>query len=1017
MSSIVRRFVPIIAFIATVSTPAPASPLQYQMEGPPVGVAGVMGDVAASTAAQRLLAAADSREGGVMGTVIDAQTGQPLAGVQLFLPQLGVGMITNARGAFSLSDLPAGTHVIEIRFLGYASEERTISVSAGETVTLEVSLRRQVLDLDAVVVTGTAGGARQREVGTAVSRVDASQLQMAAAPRLAQALQGQVSGLTMTQGGAQAGAAPRIALRGSNSVSQGDHPLIYIDGVRIYSDLASTGLSGAGSNRYNPISNLNVADIERIEVVRGPAATTLYGTEASTGVIQIFTRRGSAGQSAQWSAAVTAGVNTLRHPGPKKDNPEGFGFMQCRDRPMSTGERFSDITCPESGSFAKTALLQRYNVGVRGGVSGFTYAVSGHLGDEGAPIDGSAVGLDRVGYGRDGGFRANFTLDLSPTLSAEWTSSASFSNPRWIAEGTSGAAEWGANMSRGLFGAVRVGGELASAYALLVDAYDKRRQVTTGLTMQHRPFSRFNHRLSVGVDLNQNNASIWFPVGHWNFTSGRFDDRHWSATTVTLDYGANVRTEFWDGAVSSTTSAGFQANQEDERNLLMRTEDYPGPMAVPTLTAGAIRSIPGDSRLRVINAGFYAQQVLGYNDHLFLTGGVRVDGNSAFGSGFGLQAYPKLSVSYVISDMDFWPSHWFESMQLRAAVGEAGKAPGAFSSVRSWSAVVAGDGSAGFRPAALGDSLLGPERSREFEAGFDASLYGGRVTAEATVFRQRTYDALIPVQAPPSMGFLSTQLRNIGTLQNQGAEFSLGLDVVRQAQFNWDLDLMASLLKSEAIDLGGQNISLGTFFGAREGYPVPAYFATTVRNPKEIADPEIENDAFIGPAYPTHTFGVRSSVTIRNQLTISAFGEYQGGAYTYNATSQRLAMRDVFGPCFETQAAHRASLGGDPSAWSQVPAYMRFKCSVVGSEQALNRWVERTDYFRLRSLSLDYRLPAGWVPGAGAATLGLSATNLLTLTDYWGTDPEGNYGGRWPRTDYHGLPPYKTFTASLSVTF
>src|SRR5688572_3172911 len=218
----------------------------------------------------------------VTGRVTDQRSGQPLAAVQVFIAGSGIGALTQQNGRYLLLNIPAGTHTLSAQRIGYGTVTQQITVAAGQTVVQDFTMSEEALALDEFVVTGTAGRARQREVGSAVSRLDASQLTtVKSAPSLSQALQGQVPGLMMTQSGPQGGSAPNIALRGRKSVSQGDEPLVYVDGVRIYSRRAGTGGSGSGGMDFNPISHIKPEDIERIEVVRGPAATTLYGTEAS----------------------------------------------------------------------------------------------------------------------------------------------------------------------------------------------------------------------------------------------------------------------------------------------------------------------------------------------------------------------------------------------------------------------------------------------------------------------------------------------------------------------------------------------------------------------------------------------------------------------------------------------------------------------------------------------------------------------------------------------------------------
>ena len=986
-------------------------------------------------AALLLLAPSLGAQQQVTGRVVNSQTGASVSAVQVFIAGSGIGALSQQNGRYLLLNVPVGTHTLTAQRIGYGQQSAEVTVAAGATVVRDFALAEQALGLDEIIVTGTAGGARQREVGTAVTRLDASDLMMRTAiPSLGEALQGQVTGLQMSQSGGQ-GTAPNINFRGGSSVSQSNAPLFYVNGVRMYSRQADTGTRGSGSYQFNPIAHIKAADIERIEVVRGPAATTLYGTEGSGGVIQIFTRRGSADLPTQWSAGVTMGANSLTHAGPKKDNPNALGFKNCLTRLTSAGDVFRDITCPADGDWIKPALIQRYNVSVSGGTAGFTYAISGRLADEGSPIDGSGIGFgastqyepmdERVGWSKDGGFRGNFTLDLTPTLHAEWSTSLSINSTKYIPTSLGSAYGWVAPMQRGLRGAVQAFGEPASGlHFKFTDPFERRQQWMQGFNLSHLPSSNFDHRLSVGFDLNEVDGETWYHVGHPTNREGFYDKRDWRAGTTTFDYGANFRASLRDGDITSTTSAGFQAYRETERSTLHRIKNFPGQFEVPTLVSGSNRQIISDRIQNVVNAGGYVQQVFGWKDYFFLTAGLRVDGNSAFGSGFGLQPYPKLSVSYVLSDMDFWPSDWFENFRLRGAVGEAGKAPGAFDAVRSWSPIVGRDDQPGFTPGALGDPDLGPERSREYEVGFDASLYGGRVTAEVTGFHRTTYDALIPIRYPASLGFITPQLTNAGTLRAQGAEISLDVGLMRTRLIDWNVGVLYSRLTSEALDLAGRRFNLGygsSITGAagwaREGFPVPAVFGTRTLNVGELAEPILEKDSYFGPGYPVHQLGLRTSVTILNDLTISAFGEWQAGAYKHNQTGQRMTINDTHEPCLPAMMADRKRLAGDPSDWNQFPAEIRAKCSVVPANHGPDRWYEKIDFFKLRTVNLSYQLPAGLVPGTQSATLRASGNNLLKISDYWGQDPEARVRSLFPGTDYHGLPPYKTYTVALNVAF
>jgi outer membrane receptor protein involved in Fe transport len=288
--------------------------------------------------------------------------------------------------------------------------------------------------------------------------------------------------------------------------------------------------------------------------------------------------------------------------------------------------------------------------------------------------------------------------------------------------------------------------------------------------------------------------------------------------------------------------------------------------------------------------------MVGWNDRLFVTGGLRVDGNSSFGEDFGLQPYPKLSVAYVISEERFWPTNILPTLKLRAAIGESGKAPGAFDAVKTWDPVAADEGKPAVTPAQLGNPKLGPERTREMEVGLDMSALNDRISFEATAYRTRTMDALIGVDYPPSQGFTSDQLENVGTLQNRGFEMQLSGTPLRTDKFEWSGRVSWSGMWSRAVDLGGRDISVGLGARVKEGYPVPTVFGARITNPDANADPIVALDSPIGSVYPTHILGLSSTLTFLRDFTFDVLGEFQHGGHLQNWIGYQNAIRFMWYP-------------------------------------------------------------------------------------------------------------------------
>ena len=199
-----------------------------------------------------------------------------------------------------------------------------------------------------------------------------------------------------------------------------------------------------------------------------------------------------------------------------------------------------------------------------------------------------------------------------------------------------------------------------------------------------------------------------------------------------------------------------------------------------------------------------------------------------------------------------------------------------------------------------------------------------------------------------------------------------------------------------------------------EGYPVPAIFGEKIINPNEFADPIVVADTFIGSAYPTKTISLGSTLTLFRDISIDALGEFKLGGHMVNGNGYQNSRRGAWPACYEIQ---RKTLAGDVG---DVTALMRARCALDGGSIAptYDAWIESTDFFRLRSIAVTYRLPPGLIPGASSASLRLAGRNLRTSTDYSGVDPElDDYRNSLARRDYYVLPTYRSFLATLRVSF
>ena len=285
--------------------------------------------------------------GVIEGTVTLAGTSQPVGDVQIQLVGTTRGARSDEAGKFRIPGLGPATYQVRAQRIGYASVTRSVVIAAGQTVTLAIPMREAVLSLEALVVTGTAAESRKKEVGNATAAIDVKAIENEPVKNTQDIISGRAPGVTVMGNSGQPGAGGTIRLRGTNSITQSNSPIVYVDGVRIYSDGGPTTPNARQSTLA--INDVKSDDIERIEIVKGAAATTLYGTEASGGVIQIFTKKGTAG-APRWSFSLGGGQNFMGHVGPSSD-PTGLFLNECTGANLhdAFGTPFVDPTCPSNG--------------------------------------------------------------------------------------------------------------------------------------------------------------------------------------------------------------------------------------------------------------------------------------------------------------------------------------------------------------------------------------------------------------------------------------------------------------------------------------------------------------------------------------------------------------------------------------------------------------------------------------------------------------------------------------------
>jgi TonB-linked SusC/RagA family outer membrane protein len=997
--------------------------------------------------------AAHAQTGRIAGQITDQASSRPLPDVEITVVGSD-GARTRARtdtaGRYVLANVAAGNLRLRARILGHVAQERSVTVRADETVTADFALPVKSIQLDQVVVTGTGGAIERRAVGNVIESIDADQVRQEAAPRNVEQLIGARSpGVIVLPATGQIGTGAQVRIRSVGSLTLGTDPIVYIDGVRMDAD-ASRGPAqrgGAGASRLNDV---NPADIESIEIIKGPAAATLYGTEASNGVVQIITKRGKS-SSARWQFDTRQGTNWLQ-------NPEGrAGLLWARDTlgnlvNMNLYERELQ---QGHGPIFTNGDNQGYALNLSGGTDVTRYYLSSSYDRD--------VGVVPWNWEKKFGGRAN--IDVEPMSKLRLQGSLGYIRDRIrLAQPGEINPDPFSNLVWGRLSNIPTTDGFGFAPRALWDDVQNRAdndRTTTSLTAQHDPFSWFTQRFIVGYDVNSESNWSLYPretaanAGFYGSNGlGSKSVERASRNFLSLDYAGNFKYSF--RAVDFTSTAGFQHYRSEVSNITASGTTFPAsPITVVT---GTTTRNATEGYVANATVGMFVQEQAAWKNRLFLTGAVRGDDNSAFGKEYKAAYYPKVSASWVLSEEPFFRDRvpylprLLGDLRLRAAYGAAGTQPGTFDAARLYAPSTGFQNQAGLVPSSYGNPQLRPERSTELEMGFETSLFNGRMDASYTHFGRDVTDAIVNVPVPPSVGFPGNQVKNIGLMRTWGNEFAANFHVLQGRGVQWSLGTQLANNGSEIKDLGGQQfftVGGGGQAQNRVGFGVADFFMYKVRSATldatgnvlsaicdggtgksglEMGGPDAPCPigtftgtpaprVFWGHSQPTWQMGFNSSLTLWEDLSLYARVDGNGGHLQSNTEIRAL----------HNQGSTKAVIErNDPF----LQTYRAIEADAPGTYKA--------GFLKLRELSATYRIKPSFTRYAGASggSFTLAGRNLSTLWTAqhgWNTprdglihvdvadqhvwDPEIRAVGSRSNGYQTIMPPTSSFIASLRLSY
>src|SRR5438094_654028 len=633
---------------------------------------------------------ATAQQGAIAGRVTDRVTQQPVIGAEVLVLGTNLGGRVGQDGRYRISNISAGQYTLQVRLIGYATASQQVSVTAGGTATVDFAVSAAAVPLEAVVVTATGAEQLKRELGHTVATIDAAKTVEQATPtNLADLLNARAPGVQVLPSGGTTGTGSRIRIRGSSSLSLTNEPIIVVDGIRVENGATgqtatSIGVGGQTPSRLNDISP---EDIESIEIVKGPSAAALYGTDAANGVIQIRTKRGRPGPT-KWNGYVEGGVLNDITAWPANYTSVTNTGASCTLTQSVTGAKpcvidtLRTFNPLEVNSPFQTGSRQQYGVSASGGSDVTTFFLSGDYERE--------KGVYHPNDLRRTSLRANLHHTASRLLDIAVSTGYTSSNlglPQ-NANNSAGIA------SSGLLGSAdgnngRLGyGFLTPSQAFNIIVAQGVERFTGSVNANFRPTSFLTLRAVAGTDVTNRFDQQTISPGLVPLNQNTLDGQRNSNRAQIFNYTANftATSSFrLSPIVTSNTSAGVQLFKDVFAVTLASGRKLVGGT---TSLAGVVVPTVNENTDKFVTLGGYVEEQVGIQDRLYFTGALRGDDNSAFGANFNFITYPKLSGSWVISEEPFFPRwSWLSSLRVRAAWGKSGRQPGPTDAVAFYSPV------------------------------------------------------------------------------------------------------------------------------------------------------------------------------------------------------------------------------------------------------------------------------------------------------------------------------------------
>jgi TonB-dependent starch-binding outer membrane protein SusC len=996
--------------------------------------------------------------GVIVGQVSDKDLQQPVADASIVVVGTGATARTADDGHFRITGVPAGRFEVRAMRLGYATLAVRATVVEGQQSTANFSLTRVAASLNQIVTTATQETESKRANGAAIQVVQADSIPQAPITDFSDMLTSRAAGVVVEHSSGETGTGSTIRIRGASSLYLSNEPIYIIDGVRLDNSPYSTNLSlgGQGTSRVDEIPE---QDIETFEILKGPTASALYGTEAANGIVSITTKHGEEGAT-KWDMYAEGGnVQNATHWPPnwgtltQDYSPNVSGYPEATncslndqalqvDAGPGNGGCSPDSTAANGGLVTYSPLAQHspYRIGQRadvgvdahGGSATSTFYIGATKTSETGILVNNSVNKATI--------RTNANFQVTPQLGIALTGGYLTNNIQ-LPQNDNG---YYGPLSNGYLGyavgtSTDASGHPSYGYNPIPPSQSEAifdgqslDHYTIGGTLTWHPLSWLNVTGVTGLDQDWQNETEQEPQNEVFVTPLDSIGHRYVFNEVTQSQTDNVSITATSHPFSDVTSKSTIGMQYYYfyQHLLTGQANNPVP-GTTSLNGATAQPYTDENTIEQKQFSVLGSEQFAWRDRRFLQIALRGDNNSSFGAKVGTEFYPAANASWVVSDEDFWPRNpALSTFRPHVAFGISGLSPQGLAGTTIYqpgSTKFNGNEAASVSLDSIGAGVK-PERSQEIEGGIEFGFAKDRVTLDATTYYKYTSQTLVQVPLAPSLGGPTQQLVNLGSVQNLGIEIEVHADVVQSDPFTFNLDFQFSGNQNRLLSLGpGDSLPVVLASGNQEfhrGYPLAGYWTIPLSSTPPQPSNGLTGLENVGNAYngslpvadwtyrgssiPVRDAAITPTFIIAKQVRVSANFEYRGGYTQFDASEQ---FRCTFGTCRGNN---------DPTdSWSDKVCAA---AAVETSGAYEDCWLEKADFIKWRELSVSYDFPKRWLQFIhfDHMSVTVAGRNLLTLWTLWkGVDPEVDSDGQdnFNRYQFAVQPLARYFFIRFNATY